>query len=101
MFFRREKELEQDRLYRALRGMSQERLARGAPAGAESRYVAFSRGCGGGASFLVREEATDGTCRAFAILATYEPDGVEQSSFVSAADALGFVARAVDSLRQD
>ncbi|MCI4678142.1 hypothetical protein K9U39_15015 [Rhodoblastus acidophilus] len=98
--FWREKETEQVRLYRVLRGMERARLSRGAAAGGDFRFVAYSRGCGGGTSFLVREETADGACRAYAILATYEPDGVEESSFGSAAEALAFVARAVEALRR-
>ncbi len=98
--FWREQESEPIRLYKALRDMAQDRLSRGAPSGAETRYVAFSRGCGGGPSFVVREEAADGGCRAYAILATYEPSGVEESSFPSASEALAFVARAVEGLRR-
>jgi hypothetical protein len=98
--FWRETESEPIRLYKALRGMAQDRLSRGAPSGGDSRYVAFSRGCGGGASFVVREEAADGSCRAYAILAAYEPSGVEESSFPSASQALAFVARAVEGLQR-
>jgi hypothetical protein len=63
-----------------------------------TRYVVYSRGCGGGASLLIREEAADGTCRSHAVLATYMPDGIEHSSFDSPAQALAFVADAVDEL---
>ncbi len=98
--FWRESESEPVRLYRALRAMAQDRLSQGAAAGADSRYVAFSRGCGGGPSFVVREEEGDGNCRAYAILATYETSGVEESSFPSPAEALAFVARAVEALRR-
>ncbi|HUO53998.1 MAG TPA: hypothetical protein VMU18_04625 [Rhodoblastus sp.] len=100
MLFRRQSEAEPIRLYKILRAMAAKKLSRGAPAGGDARYVAFSRGCGGGASFLVREEAGDGACRAYVILATYAPDGVEDSSFASGAEALAFVARAVESLRR-
>jgi hypothetical protein len=80
--------------------MAQEKLSRGATAGEDARFVAYSRGCGGGPSFVVREEAADGSCRAYVILATYEPNGVEDSSFPSASEALAFVARAVEGLRR-
>ncbi len=98
--FWRDIESEPVRLYRALRDMAQEKLSRGVTAGADTRYVAFSRGCGGGPSFVVREEEGDGSCRAYAILATYEASGVEESSFPSTAEALAFVARAVEALRR-
>ncbi len=97
-FFSRAGEPEQNRLYRALRRASGEALAKGAAAGADSRYVAFSRGCGGGTSFLVREEAVGGACRAYAILALYEESGIEESSFGSKTEALAFVARAIAAL---
>ncbi len=98
--FWRESESEPVRLYRVLRDMAQDKLSRGATAGVDSRYVAFSRGCGGGPSFVVREEEGDGSCRAYAILATYVSSGVEESSFPSPAEALAFVARAVEALRR-
>jgi hypothetical protein len=98
MLFRRRKESESARLYRALRAFDQERLARGAPAGGDSRYVAFSRGCGGGPSFVIREETAEGACRAYAILALYEEGGIEESSFASPSEAVAFVAAAVERL---
>ncbi|MGO8739391.1 hypothetical protein [Rhodoblastus sp.] len=98
--FWRQSASEPVRLYRALRDVAQDKLSRGAAAGDETRYVAFSRGCGGGPSFVVREEAPDGKCRAYAILATYASSGVEESSFSSADEALSFVARAVEALRR-
>ncbi len=98
MLFKRRTEREPARLYRTLRTMDQERLARGAPTGGNGRIVAFSRGCGGGPSFVIREEAADGACRAYAILALYEESGIEESSFASASDAMAFVASAVERL---
>ncbi len=100
MFFKRDREAEQVGLYRTLRRTPHEVLIGGVPTGRGTRYVAYSRGCGGGASFLVREEAADGTCRAFAILALYEESGIEDSSFASSAEAMAFVASAVGELRR-
>lgn len=99
-FFSRASEPEPNRLYRALRRANGDALARGVAAGADSRYVAFSRGCGGGMSFLIREEEAGGACRAFAILALYEDGGIEESSFGSKPEALAFVARAVAALER-
>jgi hypothetical protein len=98
MFFKADKKPEQDRLYQILRRADFDRLRTGAPTGRGTRYVAYSRGCGGGASFLVREEDETGGCRAYAILATYEESGIEDSSFASAPDALDFVSTAIRHL---
>lgn len=100
MFFKRGAQSEQARLYKKLRQADAGKLAKGVSAGGEARYVAYSRGCGGGASFLIREEAPDGGCRAWVVLATYEANGVEDSSFPSAAEAMRFASRAVDALER-
>ncbi|CAA7620728.1 hypothetical protein [Magnetospirillum sp. UT-4] len=53
------------------------------------RLEVFGRGCGGGASLVVREVRGDQV--AYAMLALHADDGIEQSSFGSAAAALDFV----------
>ncbi len=100
MFLSRFKQPERVKLYQSLRKAHHEVLARGAPTGRGTRYVAYSRGCGGGASFLVREEAEDGRCHAYAVLALYEESGIEESSFATCAEAMDFVAAAVKELRR-
>jgi hypothetical protein len=86
-------------LYRSLRAASAQDLARGADSGRGTRFVAYGRGCSGGPSFLVREESAEGEARAWAILATYETSGIEDSSFATPDEALAFVAEAVAALR--
>lgn len=98
MLFRRAPRSEPERLYTLLRRADAARLSAGAPAAAGARYVAYSRGCGGGASFLIREEAANGACRAYAVLALYEASGIEDSSFATPAEALAFVGAAVAAL---
>lgn len=98
MFFRREPLSEPVRLYRRLRKADAAKLAQGAPAGVDTRFVAYSRGCGGGTSFLIREEAPNGACRAYVVLATYEASGVEESSFATPEEAMRFAGRAVEAL---
>ncbi len=98
MFLRRNDKPERVRLYDILRRSDFGRLTAGVPTGRGTRYVAYSRGCGGGASFLVREETETGACHAYAILATYEESGIEQSSFESAPEAMEFVAAAIQLL---
>ncbi len=100
MLFDRFRRPERVKLYQALRRSHYEALARGAPTGRGTRYVAYSRGCGGGASFLVREEGDGGICHAYAVLALYEESGIEESSFSSSAEAMAFVASAVKELRR-
>lgn len=100
MFFKREKKPELLRLYQALKKAHHEVLTGGVTTDRNTRYVAYSRGCGGGPSFLIREETADGACTAYAILALYEESGIEKSSFATPADALAFVATAVKELRR-
>lgn len=86
-------------LYTRMRNTDQEVLRAGAPTGRGTYYRIFNRGCGGGASFLVREESLpDNDCKAWVVFATHAEDGIESSSFSTAEEAKAFVKAAVEAL---
>lgn len=86
-------------LYTRMRNTDQDAMRAGADTGRGTYYRIFNRGCGGGSSFLVREESLpDNDCKAWVVFATHADNGIESSSFPTPEDAAAFVRAAVDAL---
>ncbi|KJS40436.1 MAG: hypothetical protein VR70_05745 [Rhodospirillaceae bacterium BRH_c57] len=87
------------KLYTRMRNTDQEAMRAGAETGRGTYYRIFNRGCGGGSSFLIREESLpDNACSAWVVFATHADDGIESSSFPTHEEAAAFVQAAVNAL---
>lgn len=86
-------------LYDRMRRSDLEVLRSGADTGRGTSYRIFTRGCGGGSSFLVREEKMpENACHAWVVFALGVDGGIESSSFPTPAEAQAFVHAAVEAV---
>ncbi|MGC2854406.1 hypothetical protein ACM64Y_02940 [Novispirillum sp. DQ9] len=99
MLFKKSDQPEHFKLYTRMRNTDQEHMRDGAPTGRGTFYRIFNRGCGGGSSFLVREESLpDNDCKAWVVYATHAEGGIDSSSFPTPQEARAFVEAAVNAL---
>lgn len=86
-------------LYKRMRATDLDVLRDGGDTGRGTQYRIFTRGCGGGSSFLVREEKMpENDCQAWVVFALGVDGGIESSSFATPQDAQDFVRAAVGAI---